>query len=387
MTVSLASLIVTQTKAQIYEFALGIATALGLPVSTWQAGDPTRSLFHTESEMFEALEESIGGYIRSGFLDYATGDWLTVLADQVYGVTVPDATFASCDVDLTNTSGFVYTIDAGDLTFKNTTTGKTYRNTTGGTLIARVGATNGELTVTVEADEAGSDSSASAGEIDDMVTPLLGVTCTNDLAAVGVDEQDEEVTRQQCRARLGRLSPNGSKGAYVDVARDSEVTGTSAITDARSYGDSDTGDVLVYLRGPSGAVSEADRALVEEAILENCTPLCVTPTVVSVANVSVPVTYELWVYKRCGLTSAEIEEAVEGALEQMFADRPIGGDIVAPAVTGKLYRSLIESTIRSAIPEVFRVSVSVPAGDTSLTNGEVAAISTVTPTIHIEVDP
>ena len=61
MTVSLASLILAQTKAEIYEFALGIATAIGLPVSSWQAGDPTRSLFHVEAEMFEAMEPQIGG--------------------------------------------------------------------------------------------------------------------------------------------------------------------------------------------------------------------------------------------------------------------------------------------------------------------------------------
>ncbi len=384
-TPSLASLLVQQTKEQIYNFALGIATALGLPVTTWQAGDPTRSLYHVESEALETWEGIIVKYIAAGFLDWATGIWLKILAYQVYGVVVPEATFATTDVVLTNGGGGYYpNIQAGALVFKNSTTGKTYRNTTGGTLQSGPGTT---LTVTVIAEEAGSDSSASATEIEDMVTTLRGVTCSNALAAVGVDEQDAAVTRQQCRDRLGRLSPNGSKGAYVDVARDSELTGTNSITDARSYRSSDVGDVTTYLRGPSGAVAEADRALVELAILANCTPLCVTPTVLSVANVVVAVSYELWVYKRCGKTSAEIEEDVESALEAMFAARPIGGDIIAPATTGNLYQSLIESTIRTAVPEVFRVSVTAPAGDTALTNGQVAAMGTVTPTIHIEVDP
>ncbi len=215
--------------------------------------------------MFEAMEANIVGYIQSGFLDYATGDWLVILADQVYGVTVPDATYATTDVTITNPGGGLYAdIEAGDLTFKNTTTGVTYTNTTGGTLASGPGTT---LTVTVVADEAGSDGSASAGEIDDMITPLGSSTCTNDLAAVGVDAQSEEATRQQCRDRLGRLSPNGPKDAYSDVARDSDLTGTSNITRVRTYGDSDVGNVTVYLAGPSGAISETDRALVEDAIL------------------------------------------------------------------------------------------------------------------------
>lgn len=385
MTASLLSLFVQQTKAEIYEYALSVATAIGLPVTTWTAGDPTRSLFHIESEMLAALEASVIGYAQSGFLDYATGDWLTILAQQVYGVTVPSATFATTDVVLTNPGGGLYSdIVAGDLTFKNTTTGKTYTNTTGGTLASGPGTT---LTVTVVADEAGSDSSAGIGEIDDLITPLGSTTCSNPAAAVGVDAQDEETTRVQCRERLGRLSPNGPREAYNDVARDPALTGTTAITRVRSYGDSTTGDVTVYLAGANGAVVEADRALVEAAILEWATPLCITPTVLSCTSVAVPVTYSMSLYKSSNETATTAAAKVATALEQMFAARPIGGDIIAPATTGYLYRSLIQSTIQSVFPQAFNVSVTAPSGDTSLTNGQVAAIGTVTPSITLVANP
>ncbi len=386
MTVSLASLILSETKEVLYQAALSIAASAGLPVSSWQAGDPTRSLMHAQAEALEARDQNAEGYIRSGFLDYASGDWLKVLAQQQFGVTVPAPTYASTNVVLSNAGGGLYAdIAAGDLTFKNSTTDKTYRNTTGGTLAAGPGTT---LTVTVVADEAGSDSSASAGEIDELVTTLLGVTCTNALAAVGVDEQSEETTRAQCRARRGRATPNGPRDAYTDVALDPDLTGTTAITRARSFPDSDVGDVTVYLAGPSGAVAEEDRALVELAILANATPLCITPSVLSVANVTVAVTYTLWIYKRCNATDAEIQESVEAALEDKFAALPIGGDIIAPATTGALYQSLIASTIRETYPaDAFRVTVSLPAGDTALTNGQVAALGTVTATIHLIANP
>ncbi len=384
MTTSLATLLVKATKEQIYETALGIATALGLPVSSWQAGDPVRSLYHVEAATLAALEELVVGYIQSGFLDYASGVWLKVLADQVYGVTVPEATFATTDVLLTNAGGGVYNIDAGDLTFKSSLTGKTYRNTTGGSLAAAPAT----LLVTVIADEAGSDSSAGATEIDELVTTLLGVTCSNALAAIGTDEQDDAVTRVQCRERLGRLSPNGPREAYNDVARDSDLTGTSNITRVRTYGDSVTGDVTVYLAGPSGAVAEADRALVEAALLEWATPVCITLEVLSVDNVTVPITYSMSLYKRANVTAEEAAELVETALEDAFAARPIGGDILPPATTGKLYKSLILSTIRSVFPnDAFDVSVSVPSGDTSLANGEVAALGTITPTVTLVANP
>lgn len=382
MTVSLATLLVQQTKEEIYEYALGVATALGLPVTSWRAGDPTRSLFQLEAELLEALESTVAGYISSGFLDYAEGQWLEVLAEQVFGVTVAPATYASTTVTLTNAGGGVYTIDVGDLTLKNTTSGATYRNTTGGTLSA-----GGTLDITVEAEEAGADFSAAAGEIDDLVTTLLGVTCINATAAIGTDKQSESTTRQQCRDKLDSLSPNGPSGAYTYVARNSELTGTTAVTRARAFGNSTTGVVSVYVAGSSGAVAAPDVALVEDAIATWATPLCITANVASAAAVTVDVTYELWIYQSVNKTTTEIEDEVEDALGDMFASREIGGDIIPPATTGSLYKSLIESTIRGLYPEAFRVSVTTPAGDTALTNSQVAALGTVTATVNLVEDP
>lgn len=384
MALSLASLLIQETKEQIYAYALGVAESLGLPVSSWQAGDPTRSLYHVESRLLATLEAVVVGYIKSGFLDYAEGDWLDIVAEQFFGVIVPDATYAATSVTLTNTGGGFYTIEPGDLTFKNPTTEKTYRNTSGGILASGPGTT---LTIAVEADEPGSESSAGATEISELVTGLLGVTCTNATAAVGVDKQDPAVTKQQCRDKLGSLSPNGPKEAYSYVARNFELTGTRAVTRVRVYSASDTGDVTVYLAGPGGGSLEPDRALVEAAIARWCTPLCITPSVYSATNVTVPISYQLWIYESVNKTALEVQADVSRALQQMFATRPIGGDIVPPALTGALYQSLIESTIRGVYPQAFRVVVATPATDVALANGDVAVLGVVTHTVNFVVDP
>lgn len=383
MAISLATLLVQETKAMIYETALGVASAIGLPVSTWRAGDPTRSLYHLEAETLSALESLAAGYISSGFIDFVTGDWRKVMAEQFYGVVVPEATFASTSVTLTNAGGLDRTIDPGDITFKNSSTGKTYRNTSGGHL-GPVGTLDAVLVVDVVADEAGSDSSAAAGEIDELVTTMLGVTCTNVAAAIGTDEQDWNTTKAQCLAKLDTLSANGPSDVYEFVARDRSLTGTSAVSRARSYGSRDTGDVTLYLAGPGGGVPESDRALVEEAVIRWATPLCTTVTVLSAEGVVVPITYELWCYRSANKTAAEIEELVQDALETLFASRDIGGDIIPPATSGYLYRSLIESTIRGVLPEIFRVAVSTP-GDTALSNAQVASLGTVSATINLVV--
>lgn len=392
---SLESLLIQQDKATIYAAFLQLATTLGLPVTSWQAGDPTRSLGWLEATILETLENVVVGYIKSGFLDYAAADaeatgnpiWLNIVAQQVFGVTVPSATYAETDVTLTNTGGGIFTIEPGDLTFKNSTTGATYHNTTGGTLTG-VGTSGATLDVTVTADEPGSGSSAAANEIDALVTTLNGVTCTNAAAAVGIDQQDPSVTVQQCRDKLGSLSPNGPASAYSYVARNSALTGIQTVTRARVYPDSDTGDVLLYVAGPSGAVGGSDVTAVQNAITTYATPLCITPTVDSANNVTVAVTYTIWIYKSVNQTSAQIEAAILTALETMFSNRPIGGDIIPPATTGALYVSLIESTIRNVFPDqTFRVVVSLPSGDTALGNGDVPVLGTVTPTVNIISDP
>lgn len=383
----LASLLVEETKTQIYTKALAVAEFVGLPVSSWQAGDPTRSLYHLLSEILSTLEGVVAQYVAAGFLDYAEGEWLILLAKQVFDVDAIEATYATTTVTLTNTGGGLFEdITAGDLTFKNTATGKTYRNTnaTPATLSPGPGTT---LDLEVTADEAGTASNAGATEIDDLVTVLLGVTVSNATAATALDEESAPALRQRCRDKLGSLSPNGPKNAYDYVAKTPALAGTSAVTRTRAVEDSDTGDVTLYLAGASGAVLEADRALVEAAVILWATPLCITPTVVSATNVAVPVTYQLWLYESAGVTEAEAEAAVALALGAMFAVRPIGGDVITTP-PGALYQTLLESTIRGTYPSTaFRVAVSAPAADVELAISEVATLGAITPTITFVSDP
>lgn len=380
---TLPTLLVRGTKAAIYQTGLAIATAVGLPVTSWQTGDPTRSTFHFVSEILDNLEQSIVLFIGAGFLDTAQGDWLKLLAAQVYGYTAQEATYATTDVTLTNGGGGLYVIAAGDLTLKNTTSGATYHNINGGTLSPGPAT----LTLTFEADEPGSASNAGVGEIDDMVTTLLGVTVANAAVAVGLDEESPESIRDNARAKLGSLSPNGPRDAYDYVARNAALTGTTEITRTRTVGNTTTGIVNVYLASASGAVTAEARDAAEAAIVQWANPICFTPGVASATAVTVPVAYTLWAYSSIGQTTSEIEEAVEAALIDLFRTRPIGGDVIG-SDPGRLYVSLLVAAIRATFPEhIFRVTISAPAADVDLAINEVASLGTVTATINLVADP
>lgn len=387
MAFDLATLVVQRGKEALYQIGIGVAETLNLPVTSWSPGDPTRSLYHYLAEVLDVLEQIVVEFIRAGFLDYAEGDdneWLILLAEQVYGVTAIEATFATSTITLTNNGGGLYPIEeAGALTVKNSSTGKTYRNTSTGTLSPGPGTT---LTLDVVADEAGSDSSAAANEIDELVTTLLEVEVTASTAAVGFDAETAASIRDRCRDKLGSLSPNGPPDAYSYVLRTPELAGTSGITRVRSSTDG-MGLVTVIAAGPSGPISGADVALGQQAVVRWAAPLGVRAVVESASGLTINVTYALWLYESVSADSDTVKDAVEAALTAMFAARPIGGDVVPPG-TGRLYRSMIESTIRNVYRDhAFHVFVGSPVGDTVMTADQVAVLGTVTGTINFIPDP
>ena len=381
---TLADLISQETQAALFSRLLQFCTTSGLQTSTWHEGDPERTLIGAQAYEHAALEQVCARYVASKFLDLAAAltdtKWLKLAAYEQYGYTAREATYATCTVRLTNASGNVYTIGALDLAFAlDSDSAITYRNTSGGTLNP-----SSTLDVDIECEVAGSTGSAIIGDITTMVTSVLGVTCANTTAAVGVDEESPSSIVAGCRNKLESLSPNGAAGAYAYVALNADLTGAADVTRVRVIDDSDTGDVIVYLASSSGSVSGADRTLVEAAIQETCVPLTITPTVTAASAYPVAITYSATVYDSVSATVSEIEDAIEAALALMIASVPIGGD----GDDGKVFRSRIIHAISAAYPGyVIDVSVTLPAADVTLTASQVATLGTVTPTITVETAP
>lgn len=380
--ISLAALLAKSTTDAIKRKLLSICDALGLQTETWHPGDPTRTVLDAVARLFgqdDGFEDLIGESLRGRYLDLATGNWLTLLARYGFNVTRRGASYATTTLRLTNASGAVYVFDSDDLTAKNSATGATYRNSTAGTLLG-----NSTLDLVITAEVGGADSTSAIGEIDALVSSLPNVTCTNILAAVGQDEEEDEALRIRCRAKLQSISPAGPKGAYDYIATTPELNGGANVTRSRTFGNKSTGVVRQYLANAAGGVSGGDVALVADAIERLANPLCFNYIAASAVNVVVPVTYELWVYSTISQPSSDVAELVEDALLTEITRVDIGGDIIPPALTGTLYQGRLEAAILAAVaPHGFRVIVTAPAGDVPLDNDEVATLGVVTATIHL----
>lgn len=384
MPLSLDDLTTPVTTAQAREAQYATLAAVGTDTTSWKPGAVVRTMIAAMAIIIAAFSEEIARIARLGFLSLSSGEWLSQVARHVYGTERIEATFATGAVTLTNTGGGVFSLDPDDLILSNTTTGKTYRNTAAFTLGAMT-----SVTISVRASEAGIASSAAAGDVDALVTPLIGVTTiANALSFSGADAESDEQLRSRCLEMLGSLSPMGPWDAYSYAARtttraDGSNVGVTRVRIQKSV----YGNVSVYVAKAAGGVTDSDDMdLLDDAIQRRAVPLAVTAGVISATELGVPITYEAWAYES-SRTPGQIETAIETALNTFIASQPIGGNVIGDA-SGKIFGSSIRAAIVKALPEIFYAVVTLPAGDVTMTLNQVAVLGAVTPTaIHREPTP
>jgi len=383
MSYTLAELTTAQTADEVEAAIYTAVESRGAKTTAWKPGAVVRTIIAGVSIVLAALSSLVASIASGGFLELATGSWLTLVARYVFGVERLDGTFATGDVTLTNASATPYSGGADDLIVANSTTDAVYRSTGAWSVPAF-----GVADVEVSAVEAGSDSTSPAGDIDTLVTTLSGVTVSNAAALVGTDEEEDPALRTRCLERTGALSPNGPKDAYGYAARnavnsDGDAIGVTRVA-TEAVGD---GSINVWVATASGAVTgdpadpDTDLGAVAAAIYEQSEPLSVEAVVDSATALTIPVTYEVWIYTSAGLTAAEVEALVSTALTALLAATPIGGHLVSGA--RRVYVDDISAAIDAVDARIFHVDVMAPAADVVVDIDEVPVLGTVNATVHL----
>ena len=382
---TLAELTTPLTTAEIEQSIYDAIEALGVSTTSWKPGAVARTIIAGVSIVLAAFSTLQALIAESGFLELSSGDWLTIVAREVYAVERNVGTFAAGDLTLDNTAGGVHAPGIGDVIALNSTTGKTYRNTVAFNLLAFE---TGKI-VPFEAIEIGADSTSAPGTIDTLETVLLGVTVTNAAALVGQDPETDAGLRTRSLAKTGTLSPNGPSDAYLFVALSAETTagapaGVTRLTDTPDG----EGNVSVLVADGSGSLtgSVGDPATplgaVDEAIQTQTVPLAVTATVASATPLAIAVTYEAWVKSTVGLTGSQISTAIALALTNYFASVPIGG--LSKTVGGStfVFTDAIKSVIGNAVGEtnLIDLDLTVPAADVAVTSSKAPVAGTITVT-------
>jgi len=347
MTVNVYSLFVVNSASRILQIGLEVAQALGLPVTSWRTGDPTRSLYKYCATVLAAHDSHVAEYIKAGWLSTAvaaakeTGDtnWLQVLALEVFGVTAAESTFATPTVTVTNQGGGHYPLEPNDITFKSSVSGKTYHNTN--TITVPSGPSPTEYVIELEADEGGSDSNVAEDEIDELVSARPGITIVSSTASFGLDAMDPDSISDQCLASRGMLSPDGARDAYEFVCRNAELTLTSEITRATSSNSSADGSITVYVASPNGVVTQDSVDAALAACVKWCNPLTFSVGVFSAAALPINVTATV-----TGVNiPANYAELAEGAIVTYLAAVKIGGVVATSAIIAAIHKAIPQATI------------------------------------------
>jgi hypothetical protein len=366
------------TAAQVEATILTTLTKVGVAVTNWKTSGSLRVTIAAIATVIASVTSIIAMIASAAYLDYATGVYLTWLAYYVYGVTRIDATFASGTVTLTNGGGGSFSFAAGDVTVQNPITGATYTITQAFSLtpVGTTGATVANLSI--QATASGSASTSAAGAISAIVTSILGVTCTNPAAVVGVDAESDPDLVTRCRDKLGSLSPNGPAGAYSFVAKGTtDANGINqGITRVQVSPSSHVGQVTAYLATSSGAANSTAVSLVNAAFLTLAQPLGITASGVAATEVPVSISYIALSDGTSMLSTAQLQANVATALGNLFATWPVGGKIDGIGNTW-LFLDSIRAAIRSADPSIFSVQLTSPTGDVALAIGQVATLTIV----------
>lgn len=132
MTLTLAQTLSPNTFNQqaIFNFGLSIYQANGFPTQSWQPGGVERTRLMAFSTM---LADVVGNYIPTytgaSFLDYATGLWLQLTAQELYNLIYNSAGFTQGNILLTCASGVSgQTVAAGGLKATYNASGLSYLN-------------------------------------------------------------------------------------------------------------------------------------------------------------------------------------------------------------------------------------------------------------------
>lgn len=365
---------VDEAKAIIYAQLQRVGVATG----SWKPGAVVRTIIAVVAVIVSVYSEAAANIARMFSYETATGEWLKNKAAGD-GVDYIPATAAAGTVRLTNTAGGVFSVDAGDLVVSNPSTGVTYSNVAAFSLGAL-----SYVDVEVLASEAGSHTTSASGAITELVTPLEGVTCTNQNELVGTDEESDELLRARARQAPALLSSAGPSDAYSYALKTIKRTdGTSiGVTRARTIADEGTGEITVVGATATGAIGATDLGYLQDQLVRNVLTQCARLTVESAVAKTVAISYVAYT-RNPSVDSVSAKLDALNALRAYVAAVPLGGYRVAGGV-GTVTTEALGGVIQGAIPGCFRVDVSLPTADVTMVYNEAMVLGTVTGSIQVE---
>lgn len=247
------------------------------PVTNWNPGAPYLFFLQLMSKLLEVSDLLAVLIAKSGFLDLAEGEWLTLLARSFYELERQPAGFAKGQVLFTVAPGAgPYPITAGSH-YVSAPTGQRYVTTNPAPVQISSAA---PVSIPVQALVPGDAANIGLNTPLALDAPgLLGVTVTNPVVAngtwlteAGTPEEPDGRLRERCHGRWPQLANARGLPPVAETLISLALTVRPDVTKCRVYSNLRNGQaaaqwVTVYLAGPAGAVQPPAVAAVLAALL------------------------------------------------------------------------------------------------------------------------
>jgi hypothetical protein len=229
---SLQDLLVPRDRETIEALLLSTLQGEGFPVTDWEVGGVARTILKMIATGLLDRETLIGYISAGGYLDFAAEltdpngtpveGWLELLAEQQYDIIRAGATFTQKRLTLTCTSGpGPYTRSAGQL-IAISQAGNTYRNVASVTI-----PDGGSVEATFQAETPGAAVVDATGTIDELTTPLPGVTV--------LDQQASFSTPVSFQVGSGTITPSAATMPATARTLKVAITVSGLLSDTTAY--------------------------------------------------------------------------------------------------------------------------------------------------------
>jgi hypothetical protein len=376
---TLDDLISPEDEDGVLSYLLTELANVGFPTTAWQTGSAVYTLLRVEARKIADVITLIAAIAKGGFLDLATGGWLTLLAKSHYQLDRYPPVNAVGGVRFTIASGSpAQTIQPGQL-WVVTNGGKRYNSVNAAPVAIASGSS---AVIPVRAEQAGQAYNVALATGLKLVTPLPGMTAAFEdtgagtwLTTQGQDEEKDEPLRIRCRSRWATIGINKTRDAYVFLATNTPGLTTQPnrvlVDDQNPRGE---GTVDVWIAGPAGPISTTDESAVRAYMLARKSP----STDLAVANAltaAITVTADVQYRGSFPLAVAQAQDNVTTYIQAL----PIGASVHLADVTEAIMTP-------DGMFNASNVRINGVAADHALAVNEVATVDAVTLTAVVVND-
>lgn len=352
------------TLQELYEIAKAEAQ-LRRPDLTYQVGDISEMMSFGSAAIGDRLIGYAGEIVRDTYVDGATSDALSTLADDHYNLQRESGSYATGTVTFTRSvTAASVTIDAGThVATAKTPAQNEVQFTTDADLTLGIGVASGNVAVT--AVDIGTAYNIAAALITRIIDPLDedGFTVTNAAVTAGgsAQETDDELRDRIRATQVARGGPGTLHGLETGALTVAGVAFATAVEDS-------TGLVFVYVTDASGNSTAPMVASVEGVLEADWAAAGAAWSVVGGALSTQAVT--LSVTARVGVDTNALADQIKDAVTARLAKLKIGET---------LYRSMIRSAVMAVDPNnIQEVTVTLPATDVAPSANNVIRAGVVT---------